>query len=116
MVEQDLIRLYLTEDLLKNKYKGRHPLSGHCYVASEAYYHLNGGKESGLKPHSLRIDENMVHWFLKDRFNRIIDLTAEQFDYQVPYETGRARGFLTKGPSKRAMILINKVNGHRLRF
>ena len=110
---ESLIKRNLTKDLLLDKYIGKHPLSGYCYVASEAYYHLSGGKAAGLKPYSVRISKDIVHWFIKNDKDEIIDLTAEQFDYfdfKIPYQDARARGFLTKYPSKRAVLLMNKVN------
>lgn len=34
------IQKALTADLLKKEWRNKnHPLAGHCYVASEAYYH-----------------------------------------------------------------------------
>lgn len=98
------IKESLTDDLLKPGF------SGHCYVASEAYYHLMGGKASGLIPYSMKIN-GIVHWFLKDSIGLVIDLTANQFQFNINYshKSARGRGFLTKQPSKRAKILINRV-------
>ncbi|NIT79673.1 MAG: hypothetical protein GWN58_33490 [Anaerolineae bacterium] len=102
----------LTPDLLKQPYRrqveaGANPLTGHCYVASEALYHLCGGAESGLTPCSVR-HEGTVHWYLKTLTNDPIDPTAAQFKTPVPYEQGRGRGFLTKQPSKRAQTVIDR--------
>ena len=86
-----------------------HPLSGHCYVASEAYYHLIG-KELGYKPYFIRHEEK-PHWFLKNSNGKILDLTSDQFKTPVCYNRGIGKGFLTKNPSKRAQAIIGKVNG-----
>ena len=105
----------LTLDLLREPYRSRvaagaHPLTGHCYVASEAYYHLAGGKAVGLKPMCVQ-HEGGPHWWLRDADGRDIDLTAAQFSSPVPYKLGRGKGFLTTQPSKRAQQVIDAVRG-----
>lgn len=106
---KNLIIKNLSADLLHPQFKNsKSKVAGHCYVASEAYYHLLGGKDSGLKPMFLKVN-NIPHWFLKDSNNKIIDLTAKQFNCQIPYENAVGKGFLTKNPSKRAQILIARI-------
>lgn len=83
---------------------------GHCYVASEAAYHLLGGKKSGWKSQFVR-HLGCPHWFLKHRDGTLLDLTAEQFQSPVDYERAVGKGFLTKKPSKRARILMRRVRG-----
>ena len=97
------IRHSLTDDLLRPGY------TGHCYVASEAYYHIVG-KEDGYRPYQMEVS-GVSHWWLR-RGSEIIDITAGQFDHGVNYwhESARCRGFLTKEPSKRARMLIDRVN------
>lgn len=103
------IRANLPEDLLKPEYRGAaRPFTGHCYVASEAYYHMNGGSEAGLKAVRLR-HEGSTHWWIEDSEGNRTDLTAEQFLTPVPYEKGVGAGFLTKAPSKRAQTVIDQV-------
>lgn len=95
-------------------------MRGNCYVTCEALYHLLGGKAAGYTPHTVR-HEGDVHWYLQlttgehdvdedgrklPRAHFIIDPTASQFKTPVPYENGRARGFLTKEPSKRARAMM----------
>ena len=104
-----LIKENLSRDLLKRGYEGSHYLSGHCYVASESLYHLTG---KTLKPKYLR-HEGVSHWYLTDG-NLIIDLTAEQFQTTPDYSAGIGKGFLTKGPSKRSKILMERVNASLL--
>jgi len=43
----------------------------------------------------------------------VIDPTAGQFSTPVPYDRARGRGFLTKTPSKRAQILIERCQYER---
>lgn len=97
----------LTPDLLKPEYRGHsHPHYGHCYVASEVWWHLEG-RERGYVPQVIR-HEGGTHWYLR-RGDHVVDLTAAQFDAPVPYERGRACGFLTRHPSKRAQKLISRL-------
>lgn len=100
----------LSPDLLKKNYLSRNrdnPLFGHCYVASEALYHLLG--DSRFKPHYGR-DANGTHWWLQDEVGNILDPTADQYKLsRPPYENGRRCGFLTKHPSKRARVVIERV-------
>lgn len=100
----------LTDDLLQKKYKksGFHSTTGHCYVASEAAFHLLGGKAAGYKAMFIR-HEGMPHWWLLGPRGEIIDLTAEQFLAPVPYEKSIGKGFLTRLPSRRCIILLERV-------
>lgn len=101
----------LSDDLLNPVYRsmpGRKPTTGHCYVASEALYHLLGGAEAGWTPQFIR-HEGQPHWYLKGPGGEILDATADQFDTPVPYENGVGLGFLTKRPSRRARILLGRI-------
>lgn len=95
-----------------------HPLGGHCYVASEAYYHLLNDREA-WRPESIAVewDKNgihgsMTHWFLRHDSGKVVDLTAEQFDV-LPvtpmYEGGVGRGFVPPSPSNRAQETMAAV-------
>jgi hypothetical protein len=102
----------LTPDLLKPKYRGSSNIFyGHCYVASEALYHLYG-KRYGYKPYVMRVN-NDTHWFLKKN-DHIIDLTKKQFNFDLDYTTARRCSFLTVSPSKRCRILISRLHVHHL--
>jgi len=82
---------------------------GNCYVASEALYHLLGGKAAGWTPMSVRTPGD-VHWFLKHASGRILDPTAAQFRGKLPdYAAARGRGFLTRQPSRRAAALMDAI-------
>jgi hypothetical protein len=103
----------LTDDLLKNKYKlqkNKNKFTGHCYIATETlYYLLNDEEKYKYTPAILHVN-NATHWFLKNKFtNEIIDITKEQFDFELDYSKSKNCSFLTKFPSKRTLILINRI-------
>lgn len=100
---------------------------GNCYVTCEALYHLLGGKAAGWKPYSAK-HEGDTHWWLEkplpgsgmsmmsDGSSGIVpqqivrlDPTVSQFRKAPDYSKGRARGFLTKLPSKRARALMETL-------
>jgi hypothetical protein len=111
----ELVQAHLSSDLLKLEYKNNNnqdnPLYGHCYVASEAVYHLLGSEK--VVPCYGRHKEGGTHWWLVDRkTNEIIDPTADQYycvGKRPPYDGGVRSGFLTKKPSKRAQIVLNRI-------
>lgn len=104
-----LIELCLSDDLRRPIYRGNPcGVAGHCYVASEAAWHLLGGMKSSWRPMFVR-HECEPHWYLKSSKGPILDLTAAQFSTPVPYHEGRGRGFLTKAPSRRAQELLGRV-------
>lgn len=90
--------------------------AGHCYVASEALYHLLGGKAAGWVPmvgpgvamHGLPAG---THWFLRrDPFHWLYDVTAAQFPDGYPnYDRAHGSGFLTGSPSKNAAEVIRRA-------
>lgn len=81
-----------------------------CYVASEAIYHLVGGKKAGLKPMQ-KMHEGVSHWWLETIKGVVVDVTVDQFKTIPEYSNGCGRGFLTKKPSKKASKLIAEVLG-----
>lgn len=87
---------------------------GNCYVASEALYHLLGGKRSGWKPMVVGM-RWCNHWFLVNtKTGQRLDATAEQFRGKTKPNYSRARGcgFLTKRPSRRARRLMKRIVWH----
>ena len=105
----------LSDDLLKKEYRtilDKNKFTGHCYVASETYYHLSN---ENLKIYHIK-HENSTHWFLKDDKNNIIDITKDQFKTLVPYNKAKRGFFLTKTPSKRSLKLINKVVNYKFKI
>lgn len=114
----NLVRECLTDELRKPKYRG-HPNKywGHCYVATEALFHLISRKH-GYKPYVLSCWDvpglpQDTHWFLMiPGICHVLDPTYDQFEVEIPwdiYQGARCCGFLTKRPSKRAQILIKRV-------
>ena len=81
---------------------------GNCYAASEALYHLLGGKKKGWTPIYMNTRATGNHWFLKHKSGLIVDITSQQFPKNIKpnYEKGRGTGFLTKRPSKKAKKLM----------
>lgn len=109
-----LIQKLLTPDLLK---KGQEadpacPVKGHCYIASEALYHL-GYKDHGFRPMVGRVPVEQgggTHWWLQNpATGDRVDATSAQFDagtLERIYSVGCCCGFLTQKPSKRAQKLM----------
>lgn len=111
------LQLALSPDLLKKQWRtkaiGKHPTYGHCYVVTEAIYHLYG-KSRGFKPKVVRVPEadNTTHWWLENAKGERIDGTKEQFEsvgITIPYEQGRGSSFLTNKPSYRCNKLIARA-------
>jgi len=101
----------LTDDLRKIDKAGRTdcPVCGHCYVASEAAWHLLGRGGGGWTPASANW-KGVTHWWLEQDDGEIFDVTAAQFPKGFPYDKGTRRGFLTGSePSKRAKIVIERA-------
>lgn len=103
------IRKSLTFDLVKKKYRGPTPIHGSCYIASEAIYHiLNGNNDPELKIKRVKMPNGVNHWWI-EKSGKVIDLTYDQFDIDVPYEKGIGGTFLTKEPSSRCKSLLEKL-------
>jgi hypothetical protein len=103
----------LTVELLRQPYRARveggaHPATGHCYVACEALYSLLGGKAAGWTP-MCQQHEGGPHWWLRGPSGEVVDPTAAQFSTPVPYQLGKGKGFLTAQPSRRARIVIERL-------
>lgn len=87
--------------------------AGKCYIASEALYYLAGGKTAGLTPVRGALPGDLaplVHWWLRDSEGNVIDLTADQFDFDWPYEDGRGCGFQSN-MKKETKELLEVING-----
>lgn len=109
------IRSVLSDDLLRPTYRNRpdrRPTSGHCYAASEALYHLLGGRAAGLTPMVLR-HEGGPHWFLRAADGTFLDPTGDQFDTPPSHGLGRGCGFLTREPSRRARTILDRLPSHQ---
>ena len=110
------IRASLTPDLLKGAWRraaSAHPHAGHCYGASEAAWHMLGGRESGLVPMVGRDRAGGTHWWLRGLGGRILDPTAGQYidlGHLPPHGSGKPCGFLTRQPSRRAAEVIRRAS------
>jgi hypothetical protein len=109
------IHTHMSRQHLHPKYadkikSGDNPMKGHCYVASEAFYHIMNKHNPGYKPVNIK-HEGESHWYLRHG-DRHIDLTHGQFDTPVPHSEGKGKGFLTRSPSKRAAPIIEAVKRH----
>lgn len=96
---------------LAKRFNVTEPAFGCCYPAAEVLYHL-WGKYNGFKPATKRSSPRRgdLHWFLRHPDGRILDPTASQFGNDpFDYTGARGCGFLTKQPSKRAQILLNRM-------
>lgn len=103
----------LSPDLLSGRWKVQtHPLEGHCYIAAEALWHLLGPDE--WRPFCASYKDEggkATHWWLEHRITgERADPTREQYEPdEPPYHIGKPMRFLTKAPSKRARIVIDRV-------
>lgn len=82
---------------------------GHCYVATEAAYHLYG-KSAGFVPCVLRHAYGTHWWLVHEETGRVLDPTEPQLGGRpFEYTAGHRANFLTKRPSRRAAELIRRV-------
>ena len=107
------VRDNLSADLLYPEQLARirlTPTAGHAYVASEALWHL-----TARRLHVFHVKhENASHWYLAEPRTGIIwDATADQYLTVPPYRDGRRAAFLTRHPSRRALILIQRCNSSK---
>jgi hypothetical protein len=119
----------LTPDLLSAQYRaglkpGDPVETGHCAVASEAFYYIAGGKAAGFIPvvcgYTVTSDGRMhfgadrakaecdagslfareTHWWIrgpkegKRGAGAVFDVTAAQYDFPFPYQNGHNTGFM----------------------
>lgn len=82
-------------------------MRGNCYVASEALYHILGGKRSIWRPQVMRTSRTETHWFLRSSLGTVLDPSRRQFRDKLPdYDKARPCPFLTRRPSRRARALM----------
>ena len=115
------IKSLLSPAMLKREYRDKNkdnPMFGHCYVATEALFYCLG--DSNFKPMRGRDSNGIVHWWLMNTLSgEILDATSEQYTsvgLNPPYESGRGGGFLTKFPSKRCLMVIQKTQDNPARY
>lgn len=114
------IREYVRDhpDIVKDDYLHEDdPIKGACYVLSEAYFHAQGGTNSGLDIYCLSwsdVDEHYegTHWFLRDG-DTVIDLSLPEPSHgsAVPWDVARRRAFITGyEPSARADRVLEAID------
>jgi hypothetical protein len=99
-------------------------MNGNCYAASEALFHILGGKKAGWKAMRVRCTtygggkpaiNHCTHWFLKHESGMILDPSVRQFrrtrmSWDPPdYSKAVGTGFLTKRPSRRGRAMIKRL-------
>jgi hypothetical protein len=89
----EAIRRSLSRDLPSPTWRNRvpadaHPVTGHCYIATEAAYHAFA-RELGFVPYVARLEgmEGGTHWWLAhpvsgDIINPTHEQTSKPFDYR----------------------------------
>lgn len=111
------IKSCLTPELLEPKYREENetnPMFGHCYVATEALYHmLKSAKLIGsYKPCQAEDERGISHWWLQNEEEKKLDITSAQYTSKgktPPYSKGQLRSFMTPKASKRARQVIRCV-------
>ncbi len=110
------IQAVLTDELRSDEHRngfGRY--DGFAYVGAEAYFHLAGGYDAGLRPTHLRY-RGKSHWWLLDPSGRVIDLTlGPRETSSFPYQRGQRRTFrhTPAGISRRAQTIVERVEAKR---
>lgn len=98
----------LVHDDYKNFWTKEKPTTGYCYILSEVLYHY---LDLGLEPYSMEV-HNGTHWFLGNKFGYVLDLTANQFNYDLNYSKAIQKDFY-KGTIKTTKGYISE-RGYKL--
>ena len=107
----------LTDDDLTPKNRKRkliekhHKLWGHDYASTEAFYHLMGGSDF-YTPMVIKVNGD-TYWYVRNNDTKaylyICDKELKDTKLNIDFSKGHGCGFLTKKPSKRTQIILNKV-------
>lgn len=97
MIEQEWINDKLRDigtELIKEEYEDTwcevNPTRGYCYILSEALFHyvfLNS------EPYYIKLSPDETHWFLKNYDGKVIDYTANQYGFEIPYQEATKGSF-----------------------
>ena len=103
----------LTPDIKHKKWKKRNsitPMFGHCHTASACLQKIFGTKQ--IKLYRAVDFSETYHWWAKDNYEKVIDLTADQY-YSIgekpPYESGEKKSSLGWGYRKKVDTLFERV-------
>ena len=103
-------------DSARPKYKsGFGRFDGLAYIGAEAYCHLAGGYDSGLRPMQLKY-RGRSHWWLVDSQGRVVDMVlGSRETSKFPYDRGKRRPFryTPAGISRAAQELVDRVREAR---
>jgi hypothetical protein len=106
------VQAVLTDELAQEGYRsGFGKFDGFAYVAAEAYFHLGGGWDAGLRPMQLKY-RGKSHWWLVDAAGRVIDLVlGPRETSKFPYHRGQCRPFryTPAGISRRGRTVVERV-------
>ncbi len=111
---------HLTPDLLPKKYRlenSKNKFYGHCHNASGCLYMFFRSENCHMyraldEKTSKLLGENFYHWWIVDKNNQIIDLTASQYklkDVKKLYKIGEKGSILGFEYKKRVKKLFSKV-------
>lgn len=111
---------HLTSDLLPKKYhetNKKNHFYGHCHNASGCLYMIFRSKNVHMYRAydpitSTQLGENFYHWWIVDRNNHIIDLTASQYSQshvKKLYKLGEKGSILGFDYKKRVQTLFERV-------
>jgi len=111
---------HLTPDLLPKKYhetNKNNRFYGHCHNASGCLYMFFRSQNMHMyraydEKTSKQLNENFYHWWIVDKNNQIIDLTASQYSQshvKKLYKIGEKGNILGFNYKKRVKKLFNKV-------
>jgi hypothetical protein len=111
---------HLTPDLLPRKYhetNKKNRFYGHCHNASGCLYMFFRSQNMRMyraydEKTSKQLNENFYHWWIVDKNNQIIDLTASQYSQshvKKLYKIGEKGNILGFNYKKRVKKLFNKV-------
>lgn len=109
----NLIMENLTFDLLPKGWIPRNcsnPTFGHCHTASGCLYKIFG--PDALSLYRALDDENIWHWWVVDKQNKIIDLTQDQYLSEgrlPPHQNGEKSSLLGFGYRKNVLRLLDRV-------
>jgi hypothetical protein len=110
------VQAALSDELAQDQYRsGFGKFDGFAYVAAEAYFHLAGGWDAGLRPMQLKY-RGKSHWWLLDADGRVVDLVlGPRETSKFPYDRGQSRPFryTPAGISRRARTVVERVKSKR---
>src|SRR5438093_7833552 len=110
------VQAALSDELRSDEHRiGHGRYDGFAYLAAEAYFHLAGGRDAGLRPMQLK-HRGKSHWWLLDPSGRVIDLAlGPRETSKFPYHRGKSRPFryTPAGISRRAQTVVERVRSKR---